>query len=95
MLSTDGETFFCPLIVDLMEDVNAVRDAAGSTGGAFSVVYFPLSSVLASSEMLDALKEIARGDGAYDRNVLAHAANCIQNMKDLALAAVAKAEEKG
>jgi len=32
----------------------------------------------------EGLREIAKGEGAYSRDPLEHAANCIESMKDLA-----------
>jgi repressor LexA len=46
----------------------------------------------AASEMLAALKEIAKGHGAFSIDPLEHASNTIDEMKGLARAAIAKAE---
>ena len=43
------------------------------------------------SELLNALVEISRGEGAYDFNPATHAANCIENMKEIANQAIKKA----
>lgn len=40
--------------------------------------------IAAAPELLEALKEIAKGDGAYDTDKLKHGSNCIDNMKELA-----------
>ena len=40
------------------------------------------------NELLEALKEIAKGNGAYDMDKWKHAENCIENMKDIALTAI-------
>ena len=37
---------------------------------------------------VSALKEITKGAGAYDRDPLTHAGNCIKDMKELAEAAI-------
>ena len=47
------------------------------------------------SEALEALREIAKGEGAYDQDQLQHAGNCIENMKSIAKAIITKAEEEG
>lgn len=43
-------------------------------------------------DLLVALREIAKGQGAYSRDRLEHATNCIEEMKALAHTAIAKAE---
>ncbi len=48
--------------------------------------------ITAAPDMIAALKEIAKGDGAFDRDPLVHASNCIENMESLAKAAIKKAE---
>jgi hypothetical protein len=47
-----------------------------------------------SAGMLEALKEIAKGEGRYSRDPFEHACNTIEDMKALAIAAIAKAEGK-
>jgi hypothetical protein len=42
-----------------------------------------------NAELRTALEEIAEGSGAFSRDPLTHAANCIDNMKALARAALA------
>ena len=42
--------------------------------------------------LLEALKEIAKGEGPYSRDPLTHAANTIKAMTENARAAIAKAE---
>ena len=44
------------------------------------------------AELLEALKEIAKGTGGFSRDPLEHASNCIDYMKGLAEKAIAKAE---
>jgi hypothetical protein len=44
------------------------------------------------TELLNALKEIAEGRGAFDRSPLVHYSNCIEEMQRIANAAIAKAE---
>jgi len=43
------------------------------------------------AEMVEALREIAKGEGAFSRDPLKHAENCIESMKAIAGAALAKA----
>jgi hypothetical protein len=42
-----------------------------------------------NAELRAALEEIAEGSGAFSRDPLTHAANCIDNMKSIARAALA------
>jgi len=56
------------------------------------VIIIPMKQALAAPEMLEKLKEIAKGDGAYDMDQLKYAGNCIENMKSLALGAIKSAE---
>ena len=41
-----------------------------------------------NKELRESLKEIIKGDGAYDMDRLKHASNCIENMKSIALKAL-------
>ena len=43
-----------------------------------------INLICAAPRMLETLKEIAKGEGAYDMNKLKHAANTIRDMKKLA-----------
>ena len=43
-------------------------------------------------EMLEALKEIAKMEGAYSRDPLTHAENVIENLTNIANKAIAKVE---
>jgi gentisate 1,2-dioxygenase len=45
-------------------------------------------------ELLDALKEIAEGKGAYSQDQFEHCKNTVRDMKQLAIEAIAKAEGK-
>ena len=56
------------------------------------VIYCPKHC--AAPEMYEALKEISEGKGRFSRDPLTHAENCIEDMKNLALKALAKAEGK-
>lgn len=47
-----------------------------------------------NGELLAALKTISKGEGAYSRDHLTHAANCIEEMKAIAIAAITKAEAR-
>jgi len=42
-------------------------------------------------ELVEALTEVAKGEGDYSRDKLTHAENTIMNMKEIANAAIAKA----
>ncbi len=46
----------------------------------------------AAPELLDALHEITKGEGAFSRDRFTHAQNAIDNMKAIAFTAIAKAE---
>lgn len=46
-------------------------------------------------DVLDALREIAKGEGPYSRDPYTHACNTIDAMKALALDAIAKATDAG
>ena len=48
----------------------------------------------ASNDMYEALKEILEGKGRYSMDKLTHAENTIEDMKELAKQAIAKAEGK-
>ncbi len=45
------------------------------------------------TDLLGALKEIAKGEGAFSRDPLRHAENCIEHAKAIAKAAIALVEE--
>lgn len=49
--------------------------------------------IAAAPDLLEALKEIAKGEGAYSRDPLIHAGNVITNMKVIANEAIHKVEE--
>jgi len=49
---------------------------------------------LTDAEVIKLLKEIAKGEGAYSRDVLKHAENTIENMKSLANQALELLEAK-
>ena len=50
--------------------------------------------IAAAPELLEALHEIAKGEGAFSRDQLTHATNTIEIMVEIARAAIAKAEEQ-
>ena len=50
--------------------------------------------IAAAPELLEALQEISKGAGAYDRDPLIHAENVIEDMKGIARAAITKATGK-
>ena len=45
------------------------------------------------AELEAVLTEIAKGEGAFSRDRLTHAENCVDNMKDLARNALAQGQE--
>jgi len=45
------------------------------------------------NELLEALKEISKGEGRYDMDKLIHASNTIEDMKNIAKEAIKKATE--
>lgn len=50
-----------------------------------------VTALNAHDELLAALREIAKGEGAYSMDPLTHAGNTIENMKELATDAIEKA----
>lgn len=48
--------------------------------------------IAAAPAMLEALREIAKGEGAFSRDPLEHAGNCIDSMKEIARAALRQVE---
>ena len=48
--------------------------------------------IAAAPDLLEALKEIAKGEGAFSLDPLTFAENTIENMKEIAQAAIAKVE---
>lgn len=49
--------------------------------------------IAAAPELLEALKEISKGEGRYDMDKLIHASNTIEDMKNIAKEAIKKATE--
>lgn len=47
-----------------------------------------------NTKLLEALKEIAKGEGAYSRDPLKHAGNTIVNMRQIAREAIRKAKKQ-
>jgi hypothetical protein len=62
--------------------IGTIHDASDANGDL----------MVLSPVLLDALREIARGEGAFSRDPLTHATNCIESMKAIAAAAIALAE---
>lgn len=60
-----------------------------STAGAVSSLPYDAAELI--HDLYDALEEIAKGEGEFNRDPLIHAENTIDNMKELARAALAKA----
>ena len=50
------------------------------------------SLMCCAPEFLEALKEIAKGEGAFSLDRLTHANNTVENMKEIAQNAIARAE---
>jgi len=48
----------------------------------------------AAPDLLEALKEIVKGRGAYNQDQLIHCSNTVEEMKETAKAAITKAESK-
>ena len=49
-------------------------------------------AIVSKLDLLAALREIAKGQGPYSRDPFQHACNTIEDMKELASAAIAEAE---
>ena len=67
----------------------SVRISCPANNAAYIVL-----AVNAHEELVEALREIAKGAGPYSQDQLEHATNTIQAMKDLANEAIARAEGK-
>jgi len=50
--------------------------------------------IAAAPEMLEALEQIAKGEGHFSRDQLTHCQNTLEDMKAVARAAIAKAKGK-
>ncbi len=61
------------------------------TASTLSIAYQILNDE--RNDLLAVLKEIAKGEGEFDRDPLKHAENCIEHMKAVADAAIALVEE--
>lgn len=86
-------------VLNAMNRRNAARRAYDkSEGGEVEAVVLDAADVevrrvdKAFDAMLDALREIVKGEGAYNRDPLEHASNCIEHMQDVAREAIAKVE---
>ena len=64
---------------------SSVKDPEDQANAAFIV-----RAVNAHEELVEALREIAKGAGPYSQDQLEHATNTIQAMKDLANEAIAE-----
>ena len=69
----------------------SVRDEEGNliTGDTLKEKAYLIA---ATPEMLEALKEIAKMEGAYSRDPLTHAENVIENLTNIANKVIAKVE---
>jgi len=73
------------------EEIFHEKDSWGREGAIrIDIVYCPMHK--AAQEMLEALKEIAKMEGAYSRDPLTHAENVIENLTNIANKAIAKVE---
>ena len=74
------------------------RLARNRTGTAVAVNVRPpwaeriVQAVNSHDELVEALREIAKGEGEYSFDPLTHAGNTIESMIEIALAALAKVE---
>jgi hypothetical protein len=59
-------------------------------GGGHSIEPCPLHAV--ADDLLEALVEIAKGEGAFSADQLTHAMNTVDNMKRIACDAIEKAQ---
>ena len=75
------------------EEIFHEKDSWGREGAIrIDIVYCPMHK--AAQEMLEALKEIAKMEGAYSRDPLTHAENVIENLTNIANKAIAKVESE-
>ena len=73
-------------------DNKTLAEVKGKHHGIDNNVCEANTNVMAAApEMLEALIEISEGKGRYDLDPIQHAANCIEDMKALALEAIKKA----
>lgn len=86
--------------LDIMADVNGCRvasvprppvNSSNEFRGAIQDANARL--IAAAPDLVAALREIAKGEGAFNRDPLTHAENTIENMKSIARAALAKARD--
>jgi len=66
----------------------------GESPGAMQKIKANAQLISASPDMYEALKEIAKGEGRFSMDPLEHATNTIEDMVEIARAAIAKAEGK-
>jgi hypothetical protein len=59
-------------------------DAMGCGTGSHVWARIPLDAMCRITQLEAALREIAKGEGAFSRDQLTHAENCIDNMKSIA-----------
>jgi len=92
--SIEGVAFCCGTGPSEEDDANA-RLIVAAVNSCFAInPDNPLAVAEALPGLTGALKEIMRGEGAFNLEPMRHAENCIENMKDIARAALAKLEAK-
>lgn len=88
-----------PYFID--EDRAAICSRCERTGEVLTLCMFTewgerdqatARAIVSKLDLLAALREIAKGQGPYSRDPFQHACNTIEDMKELASAAIAKAE---
>ncbi len=78
---------------NLLRDGKPVGHMSGLIGDDGDDEQVELLRILNAHEpMLEALRDIAKGEGRFSRDPLEHAATCIEDMKAIAVAAIAAAE---
>ena len=74
---------------DIYKDMDLMASVYGGTSS--QEIRANAAVMAAAPELLEALIEISEGKGRYDLDPIQHAANCIEDMKALALEAIKKA----
>lgn len=87
------QTWECPEARQVALDVFKALDIPSLRDGYMPVETAYLAALKRIAELEAALTEIAKGEGAFSRDRLTHAENCVDNMKDLAINALAQGGE--